>query len=159
MVGTREQPGDQGRHELHPEPTLDITEDPEEIAERVHYRIQAEIQHEDKEVEVAEEVMLEIPLEWNAVPDLIMEDKEELIIMETDNKQMRDEEVQGRKKQRKEDDIRLEKREHSPWYLGKHETQKDFIPKTGMSLIKKKMNGRRQTNGRGFCRWCFVADV
>ena len=50
-----------------------ITEDPEVIAEReeVHKRIQAEIQHEDKEVEVAEEVMLEIPPEWNRVPDLI----------------------------------------------------------------------------------------
>ena len=36
-VGTREQPEDQGRHELHPEPTLEIpmiTEDSEEIAER-----------------------------------------------------------------------------------------------------------------------------
>ena len=34
---TREQPEDQGRHELHPEPTLDIPmipEDPELIVER-----------------------------------------------------------------------------------------------------------------------------
>ena len=39
-VGAREQPEDQGRHELHPEPTLDITiiiEDPEVIAEREEY--------------------------------------------------------------------------------------------------------------------------
>ena len=57
-----------------------ITEDPEVIAERegVHEIIQAEIQHKDKEVEMAEEVMLEIPLEWNVVPDLIMEDEEEV---------------------------------------------------------------------------------
>ena len=78
---TREQPEDQGRHELDPEPSLDIpmiTEDPEVIAERegVHKRIQAEIQHKDKEAGIAEEVMLEIRTEWNAVPDLIMKDKE-----------------------------------------------------------------------------------
>ena len=37
--------------------------------------------------------MLEIPREWNAVPDLIMEDEEELMITETDNKPKRDEVV------------------------------------------------------------------
>ena len=53
-----------------------ITEDPEVIAERegVHQRIQAEIQCKGKEAETADEVMIEIPPEWNAVPDLIMED-------------------------------------------------------------------------------------
>ena len=42
---------------------------------------------------MAEEVMLESPLEWNAVPDLIMEDdeEEELTIRKTDNKSKRDE--------------------------------------------------------------------
>ena len=68
-VGAREQPVEQGRHELQPEPALDIpiiTKDPEEIAERewVHKRTQAEIQHEGKE---AEEVILEILPEQNAV--------------------------------------------------------------------------------------------
>ena len=55
-----------------------ITEDPEIIAERdgVQERIQAETQHKGKEVEMAEEVMLEIPLERNVVPDLIMEDED-----------------------------------------------------------------------------------
>ena len=67
-VGAREQPEDQRRHELHPESALDIpmiTEDSEVIAERegVHERIQAEIQHKDKEAEMAEEVLLEIPVE------------------------------------------------------------------------------------------------
>ena len=67
-VGARKQPENQGRPELHPEPDLDIpliTEDPEVIAERegVHERIQAKIQHQSKEVEVAEELMLEIPPE------------------------------------------------------------------------------------------------
>ena len=52
-VGAREQPEDPGRHELRPEPDLEIPvipEDPEEIAVRegIHERIQAEIHHEDK---------------------------------------------------------------------------------------------------------------
>ena len=125
-VGAREQPEDQVRPELHPAPDLDIPiipEDSEVIAERegVHERIQADIQHEDKEAEVADAVMLEVPLEWNGVPDLIMEDDKGLMIMETDTKPKRDEEThtkqkkdevaQGRRKQRKEDDIHLEKGE------------------------------------------------
>ena len=44
-------------------------------------------------------------------------------------------------------------------YLGEHGTQKDSISKNGMSLNNKKMNGRYRTNGRGFCRWCFLASV
>ena len=93
QVGAREQPEDQGRHELHPEPALDIPmiTNSEIIAERgVHERIQAEIQHKNKEVEVAEEEMLEISPKWNVVPDLIMEDNKELMITETDNKQNRE---------------------------------------------------------------------
>ena len=78
-----------------------ITEDPEVIAERggVHERIQAKIQHEDKEAEMADEVLLEIPPEWNAVSDLIMEEEEELMITEMDNKWKRDEVAQGCRKQ------------------------------------------------------------
>ena len=95
-VGVREQPGDHRRQELYPEPDLDIhilPEDPEVIPERegIHERIQSKIQHEDKEVEAAEEVMLEIPPEWNAVPDLIIEEKEGMMITETDTKWKRDE--------------------------------------------------------------------
>ena len=113
-VGAREQPEDQGRHEIHPEPALDIpmiTEDPEVIAERegVHKRIKTEIQHEDTEAEMAE-----IPSEWNSVSDLIMEDEEELMITETDNKHKRDEVAQGQRKQWKEDDIGPEKCDQSP---------------------------------------------
>ena len=106
-VGARE---DQGGHEIHPEPALDIpmiTEDPEVTAERegVLEKIQAQIQHEDQEAEMLGEVMLEIPLEWNAVPDLIIEDKEGLMITETDNKRKRYEVAQGHRKRWKEDDI------------------------------------------------------
>ena len=76
-VGARKQPEDQGRHELHPEPDLEIPfipEDPEEIAVRegIHEIIQGEIHHEDKEAEAKAEV----PSEWNEVQDLMMEDKD-----------------------------------------------------------------------------------
>ena len=65
--------------EIPPKPELEIQivpEDPKEIAVRegIHKRIQAEIHHEDKEAEE----MLEVPLEWNAAPDLMMEDKDVL---------------------------------------------------------------------------------
>ena len=47
-----------------------------------------------------------------------------------------------------------------PQYLGGHETQEDSIQKIGMSCYNKKMmNGKPHKNGRGFHRWCFVADV
>ena len=63
--------------EISIEPALNIQiipEDPEEIAARegIHKRIQAEIHQGNKEVEARVEEMLEVPLEWNEVPDLIM---------------------------------------------------------------------------------------
>ena len=69
--------------EIPLEPELEIQvipEDPEEIPviEGVHKRIQAEIHQEDKEAESMAEEMLEVPLEWNKVPDLIMKDKDVL---------------------------------------------------------------------------------
>ena len=94
--------------------------------ERIYKRIQSEIQQEDKKAEAAEEVMLEIPPEWNAVPDLIMEDKEVMMIKETDTKWKRDEVAQGWRKWRKEDDIRPEKNEHSPWVSWRTQNQAEF---------------------------------
>ena len=52
-VGVREQPEDQRRQELYPEPDLDIhilPKDPEAIAERegIHERIQYQIQHKGR---------------------------------------------------------------------------------------------------------------
>ena len=35
--------------------------------------------------------MLEVPPEWNAVPDLIIKDEEGMMITETDTKRKRDE--------------------------------------------------------------------
>ena len=64
--------------EISAEPIIDvqvIPEDPEEMAVRegIHKRIQAEMHHENKAIEARVEEMLEIPLEWNEVPDLMME--------------------------------------------------------------------------------------
>ena len=106
-VRAREPPEDQGKNELHPEPALDIpmiTKDPEVIAEREGVQREFKLRSNTKtrEAEISEEVMLEIPPEWNAVPDLIMEDEEELMTTETDNKRKRDEVMRGRRKQRKE---------------------------------------------------------
>ena len=138
-----------------------IPEYPEVITERerVHKRIQAEVQHQDKEVEVAEKVMLEVPSEWNAVPDLIIEDKEGMMITETYTKRKRDEVAQGHRKRQKEYDTVWRNMNIIPQYLGEHETQQDSILNTGMSFNRKKMNGRGQVNDRGFHIWCFVADV
>ena len=65
--------------EITAEPALEIPvipKDPEEIAARegIHERIQAEIYQKNKERESWVKEMLEIPPEWNEVPDLIMED-------------------------------------------------------------------------------------
>ena len=70
--------GSQRTPEIPPEPDLEIqiiTEYPEGLAvrERINKRIQAEIHPKDKEAEVMAEEMLEVSLEWNEVPDLIME--------------------------------------------------------------------------------------
>ena len=103
--------------------------------------------------------MLEVLPAWNEVPDLMMEAKDRRMITEAATKQRRDEVAQGRRKWWRDDDIRPEKHEYSPRYLGEHETQQDSIQRIEMNFSKKKMNCRLQINGRGFHRWCFVADV
>ena len=82
--------------EITAEPALEIQvipEDPEEMAARegIHERIQGEIHHENKEREARAEEMLEIPLEWNEVPDLIMEDGDILPENMRPDKRKRDE--------------------------------------------------------------------
>ena len=57
--------------------------------------------------------MLEVPREWNAVPDLMMEDKNVRTANEGVTKQKIDEVARGRRKRRKEDDIHPEKCAHS----------------------------------------------
>ena len=82
--------------EITAEPDLEIPmilDDPEEMAVRegIHERIQAEIYHENKERAAQAEEMLEIPPEWNKVPDLILEDADILPENMRPKKRRRDE--------------------------------------------------------------------
>ena len=82
--------------EITAEPDLEIPmilDDPEEMAVRegIHERIQAEIYNENKEREAQAKEMLEIPPEWNEVPDLIMEDEDILPENMRPEKRRRDE--------------------------------------------------------------------
>ena len=58
--------------------------------------------------------MLEIPSEWNEVPDLIIEDKDVRPATEVADKRKIDEEAWGQRKQQKGDDIHPKKHEYSP---------------------------------------------
>ena len=60
------------------------------------------------------EEMLEVPPEWNEVPDLMMEDKIVLPKAEGSTKRKRDEVAWGRRKWWKEADIQPEKLVNSP---------------------------------------------
>ena len=93
-----------------------IPDDPEEIAARegIHERIQAEIHQGNKEVEARAEEMLEVPPEWNKVPDLMMEEEDVLSEATGSTKGRRDENSQGPRKRRKEDNIQPEKQGHPP---------------------------------------------
>ena len=94
--------------------------------------------------------MLEIPPEWNAVPDLIMDDKDEMMITETDTK------LKGRGNSRRKMIYALRNANIHPCYLGEHKTKQDSIQRIGMNSNKKKMNWQR---GFTFYRWCFVVEV
>ena len=48
------------------------------VREGIHERIQAEIHQGNKEEEARAEEMLEVPPEWNEVPDLMMEEEDVL---------------------------------------------------------------------------------
>ena len=80
----------------------------------IHERIQAEVSYEDWERVFQAEEMLDAPLGWNDVKDLIMEDKEISAENMKPKKRRRDEVARGRRKWMKEDNIRAEKQEHSP---------------------------------------------
>ena len=38
------------------------------------------------------------------------------------------------------------------------ETLRDSIPIIGMMINRKRMDGKYQTNSRGFLRWCFTTE-
>ena len=103
--------------------------------------------------------MLEISPEWNEVSDLMMEEEEVLPATKAAVNWKIDEVARGLRKGRKEDDICPEKHEHSPTESRRQGIQRDSILKIGMKLNRKKMNGRRKINGKGFHRWYFVAHA
>ena len=64
--------------------------------EGIHERIQAEIHQGNKEVEARVEEMLEVPPEWNEVPDLMMEEEDVFPEATGSTKRRRDEISRGR---------------------------------------------------------------
>ena len=73
--------------------------------------------------------MLEVSPEWNEVPDLMMEEEDILPEAIGSTKWMRDEISRGLRKRRKEDDIRPEKREHSPTVSRRIQNPEGFYSK------------------------------
>ena len=109
--------------------------------------------------QVAEEHILEVPLAWNGVPDLMLKDKEGLMITETGTKRKRDEVAWGRRKRQKEDHICPEKSEHSPTVSRSTQNPAGFYSEDWDECQQEEDDFRCQLNGRGFHRWCFVVDV
>ena len=87
----------------------------------------------------------------------MMEDKDVWPATGAAVKQKIDEEAWGRRKRQM---ISALRHVHiRPQCHREYRIQRDSILKIGMKLYRKKMNGRRQINGKGLHRWCFVADV
>ena len=84
------------------------------MREGIHERIQAEIHQGNTEEEARAQEMLEVPSEWNEVPDLMMEEEDVLPQATESTKWRRDKISRGRRKRCKEDNIRPEKQGHSP---------------------------------------------
>ena len=151
---------DQRDPEIPPEPALEIQiipEDLEEIAVRegIHERIQAEIHQGNKEEEARAEEMLEVPPEWNEVPDLMMEEEDILPEATGSTKRRRDEISGGWGKGWKEDDIQPDKHVYiHPKYLREYKIQRNSILKIGMKFSRKKTSGKRQISGSESHRWC-----
>ena len=101
---------------LEQEVEMDLQDTPESIAERegIHERIQSELRNEDKEEVSQAEEMLELPLVLNKVQDLMMDDGDMISEDLRPEKRKSDEVARGRRKRRNEDDIRADKRVHSP---------------------------------------------
>ena len=70
--------------------------------------------------------MLEVPLEWKKVPDLMMDQEDVLPKARGSNKHRREEISQGQRKQRKEDDIWPEKQGHSPTVSRRIQNPEEF---------------------------------
>ena len=102
------------------------------------------------------EEMLVVPPGWNEVPYLMMEDKDVHPATKATVKRKIEKVARGRRKRWKEDYIRMTP---CPQCHGEHGIERISILKIGMKLNRKKMIGRRQINGKGFHRWCFMANA
>ena len=71
--------------------------------------------------------MLDTPLGWNEVKDLILDDGDILSENTRPEKRRRDEIAWGWRKQKKEDDIHAEKQEHSPTTSRRTENPEGFF--------------------------------
>ena len=85
--------------------------------EGIHERIQSGMLNEEKENISRAEEMLELPPAWNEVRDLIMDDGDSLTRDMRPEKRKKEEISRGRRKRRHEEDLRGDKREHSPTIL------------------------------------------
>ena len=97
--------------------------------------------------------MLEVPLEWNEVPDMIIEDKDFLPEAEGSTKGREMKSPKGRENVGRKMISGL--RNIRPQCLGEHKIQRGSILKIGMKFSKKKTNGQCQI----IYRWCFAAEV
>ena len=111
-------------------------------------------------MEARAEEMLEVPQEWNEVPDLMMEEEDILPEDTGSTKQWRDEISRGRRKQRKEKKTISGRRNEDtrPQYHGGYKIQRDSILKIGTKISKRKTIGKCLISGRKFQRWCFITE-
>ena len=163
-ITLREMTGDQRDLDIPTVPDLEIPvipKDSDEIAVRegIQERTLAEIQHQDKEAEAVVEEMLEVPPQWNEVPDLMMEEENVQPATETASKQKIDEVARDAENGRKMRISGWRNVNTCPQCHHAQGIQRDFILKIGMKLYRKKMNGNRQIKDKGLHRLCFVADV
>ena len=75
-----------------------------------HERIQSEMLNKEKENISRVEEILELPLVWNEVQDLIMDEENSLTVDMRSEKRKREEISQGQRKRRYEEDLRGDKR-------------------------------------------------
>ena len=100
--------------------------------------------------EARAEEMLEVPLEWNEVPDLMME--EEDVLPETT------ESPEGGENDGRKTISSWRNEDTRPQYHRGYKIQRDSIPKIGTKTNKRKMSGKHQTSFRRSHRWCFATE-
>ena len=96
--------------------------------------------------------MLEVPLERNEVPDLMMEDEDVRPATEAAVKRKIDEVARGEENGGKKMISARRKVSTRPQCHREHRIHRDSILKIGMKLDRKKMSGRHHINGKGLQR-------